>query len=122
MPNKPHRNKRGGSRFPAMDRSKPFRKTHSVKELLGRVSPTLTRVSDQGNRQSFWRQWLHEQLPPALCQRVSGIVEREGTLVIFAESAAWSARLRYAVQDLEARIRAARPGIQQVAVRVLPKA
>lgn len=122
MPNKPHRNKRGGAPFPATHRSKPFRKTHSVKELLGRLTPTLTRVSDQANRQSFWGRWLSERLPAALCQRLSGIVEREGTLVIFAESAAWSARLRYAVQDLEAQIRSAQPDIQQVVVRVLPKA
>jgi len=40
--------------------------------------------------------------------------------VIFAESAVWSARLRYAAHELEAQIRAAQPGITQITVRVLP--
>ncbi len=53
--------------------------------------------------------------------KLSGIVEREGALVLFAESAAWSARLRYAVQEIEAPLRAAHPEIAAIKVRVLPK-
>jgi hypothetical protein len=41
--------------------------------------------------------------------------------VIFAESAPWSARLRYAVLELEAAIRAADPELTDIAVRVLPR-
>jgi hypothetical protein len=81
----------------------------------------LTRVTDQAERANRWNSWLAGQLPPELRPRVSGVVERCGTLVIFAESAAWSARLRYAVLELEAAIRAADPGIGTVAVRVLPR-
>jgi hypothetical protein len=42
-------------------------------------------------------------------------------LVIFAESAAWSARLRYTVQDLEQEILAAARGLERVVVRVRPR-
>jgi len=122
MPNKLRRNKRGGSRNLATNVSKPFREPDSVKDVLARLTPTLTRVSKQASRQSHWRTWLAAHLPADLTSRLSGVVEREGTLVIFAESAAWSARLRYAVLDLETQIKAAGPGIQQVTVRVLPKA
>jgi len=45
----------------------------------------------------------------------------DDTLVVFAESSAWSARLRYAVVEIEAQIRAAHPGITEITVRVLPK-
>jgi hypothetical protein len=121
MPNKLNRNKRSRTRFPATDRSKALRKPDSVKDVLAKLSPTLTRVSDQSSRQHFWRGWLSERLADGLSQRLSGVVEREGTLVIFAESAAWSARLRFAVQDLETQIRAAQPDIQLITVRVLPK-
>ncbi len=121
MPNKRHRDKRGGARFPATDRSKSLRRTHSVKDLLGRLTPTLTRVSDQARTQTFWQMWLAEQLPAALCQRVSAVEESDGTLVIYAESAAWSARLRFAMQDLEPDARAARRSIRQISVRVLPR-
>ena len=121
MPNKLRRNKRGGTRTPATRVSKPFRKPDSVKEVLQRASPMLTRVSDQAGRQRYWRQWLTQQLPAELTSRLSGVVEREDTLVIFTESAAWSARLRYLMQELEAQIKQAQPTIQHVSVRVMPK-
>jgi hypothetical protein len=43
------------------------------------------------------------------------------SLVIFAESAAWSARLRFAVQELEPEILAAAVGLKEVQVRVRPR-
>jgi hypothetical protein len=122
MPNKLHRNKRGGSRKLATNVSNPFRTPHSVKEVLGRATPALTRVADQASRRSYWQQWLAKHLPAQLAARLSGVVEREDTLVIFAESAAWSARLRYVMQELEGQIKQARPTIQHVSVRVMPKA
>ncbi|HEY6482866.1 MAG TPA: hypothetical protein VIY54_05000 [Steroidobacteraceae bacterium] len=82
----------------------------------------MNRVSDQSARQAFWSQWLAQHLAPALCQRLSGVVERDGTLVVFAESAAWSARLRYAMQELHGDIVSAQRGIQRFEVRVLPRA
>jgi hypothetical protein len=102
--------------------SKPFPRPDSVKELLGRATPTLTRVSDQASRQSHWKQWLAKHVPAELLPRLSGVVEREDTLVIFAESAAWSARLRYVMQELEPQIKQAQPTIQHVSVRVMPRA
>jgi Dna[CI] antecedent, DciA len=122
MPNKLHRNKRRGSRNPATNVSKPFRTPHSVKEVLGRATPALTRLTDQASRQGFWKHWLAQHVPAELAARLSGVVERDDTLVIFAESAAWSARLRYVIQELESQIKQAAPTIQHVSVRVMPKA
>jgi len=121
MPNKLRRNKRGGSRNLATNVSKPFRTPDSVKAVLGRASPALTRVSDQVSRQNYWKNWLTEHLPTDLTTRLSGVVERDGTLVIFAESAAWSTRLRYLMQELQPLIKQAQPTIQHVSVRVMPK-
>ncbi len=122
MPNKPRRDKRGGTRKSSTSVSKPLRRPDSVKDVLRRVTPTLTRVSDQAARQNFWKQWLSQHLPSELAPRLSGVVERDNTLVIFAESAAWSARLRYVIQELEPEIKRARPTIQQLSIRVMPKA
>jgi hypothetical protein len=122
MPNKLHRNKRRGSRNMATNVSKPFRSPDSVKDLLGRATPALLRVSDQASRQRYWRDWLAQHVPAGLTTRLSGVVERDDTLVIYAESAAWSARLRYVIQELEAQIKQAGPTIQHVSVRVMPKA
>jgi hypothetical protein len=94
---------------------------HSVKELLARRVPTLTRVTAQASRQNFWNCWLSTHLPPEIRTRISGVTERDGRLVIFAETAAWSARLRYAILELEREIRVADPALTDIAVRVLPR-
>ena len=94
----------------------------SVKDLLGRFLPSLKRVTDQAARAGFWEQWLAQHLPPDMRSRVSGVTEQDGRLTVFAASAVWSARLRYAVAELEPAIRSARPGVTDVAVRVLPRA
>jgi len=96
-------------------------KAHSVKDLLARNLPGLTRVTAQAARQNFWNCWLSERLPAQLRAKVSGIAERGGTLVIFAETAAWSARLRFAVLELEREIRSADPDLTDIEVRVLPR-
>jgi hypothetical protein len=95
--------------------------THSVKDLLARVVPGLTRVTEQVSRQNYWLEWLSQHLPAEIHARVSGVSEQRGILVVFAESPAWSARLRYAVLELEPAIRAADPGLTSIDVRVLPR-
>ena len=79
------------------------------------------RVTTQAARAGFWNEWLSARLPAEAAARVSGVVEREGTLVIFAESAAWSARLRFTVLELEREILAASRGVERVVVRVRPR-
>jgi hypothetical protein len=102
-------------------KSKSAHPVHSVKDLLGRSGFALTRVSDQAGRQQFWDGWLRERLGAELHGKISGISEQEGKLTIFAESAVWSARLRFAVAELEAQIRAAAAPVTSVSVRVLPR-
>lgn len=94
---------------------------HSVKDLLARQVPALRQLTAQAARQNFWNEWLAQHLPEELRTRVSGVSERDGTLVVFAESAAWSARLRFALLEREATLRTADPAIEHVAVRVLPR-
>jgi hypothetical protein len=96
-------------------------KAHSVKDLLARAVPALTHITQQAARQNFWDHWLTVHLPVELRRRISGVTERNGTLVIFAENAAWSARLRYAVLELEPDMRTANPGLDRIQVRVLPR-
>ena len=79
------------------------------------------RVTTQAARANFWSEWLSKRLPAETAARVSGVVERDDTLVIFAESAAWSARLRFAVQELEREILTAAGGVTGVVVRVRPR-
>jgi hypothetical protein len=97
------------------------RRADSVKDLLARHGPILTRVTDQAAQQNFWSQWLSAHLPAEIHARISGVSAHDGTLVIFAETAAWSARLRFAVLELERAIRAEDPQLTAVQVRVLPR-
>jgi hypothetical protein len=89
--------------------------------LLARAVPVLSQAADQTARQAFWRPWLEAHLPPELRPRITAITERGGSLVVFADSPAWSARLRYALQELASAIREAQPDINEVTVRVLPR-
>jgi hypothetical protein len=120
MPKKMSRNKRGKSPMRSRTGLTPA-PPHSVKELLARRVPALTRVTAQAARQNFWNCWLSTHLPPEIRPKVSGVTERDGTLVIFAETAAWCARLRYAVLELGREIRAADPSVTDIEVRVLPR-
>jgi hypothetical protein len=88
---------------------------------LGRAVPVLSQAADQTARQAFWRPWLATHLPPDLPPRITGITERGGCLVVFADSPAWSARLRYALQELAAEIQQTQPDIKEVTVRVMPR-
>ena len=97
------------------------RRPDSVKDLLTRHVPGLTRITDQAARQNFWSAWLSAHLPAEIHSRISGVSARDGTLVVFAETAAWSARLRFAVVELEPAIRAADPQLTDIRVRVLPR-
>ena len=98
------------------------RRLYSVKELLGRSAPGLTQVTDQAAREGFWSDWLCRHLPTETGAQIRGVLERDGTLVIFAASAGWCARLRYALQELDPQIREAAPQLTAIAVRVQPRA
>lgn len=91
----------------------------SIKHLLART-PVLSPIADLGARQAFWLSWFGARLPGELAGRVTGTVQRGGLLTVFAESAAWSARLRYALQELDAAVREADPNIKRVSVKVMP--
>ena len=116
MPNKNKRHKPDKSQLRRRGRS-----GDSVKDLLAANNPALARLSEQAARQALWREWLDSHLPQQARAHVSAVVERHATLVIFSSSAAWSARLRFAVAEIEAALKRAHPAIAQVEVRVLPQ-
>jgi hypothetical protein len=99
------------------------RTVESVKALLSRSSQSaLSNVAQHRQSQKDWFTFLRSKLPAALAAKVTGVVEREENLVIYAESSAWSARLRYAIAELDEEVKRANPAIKAVDVRVMPKA
>ena len=116
MPNKIRRDKRDKH---LVRRRK--RRIGSVKDLLQGPGVALQRLQEQQARQALWRGWLDAHLPEQARVRICGVVERAGTLVIFASSAAWSARVRFAIAEIEEELKRAHPAIGKIAVRVLPR-
>jgi len=96
----------------------------SVKELLQRSTPVLAGLQREALRQRDWLSWVRRELPAELADHVTGAIEQSGELVIFAESAAWGVRLRYATPQLLTAMSAnsaKRTTIVSVKVRVVPR-
>ena len=93
----------------------------SVKELLQRSTPVLAGLQREALRRRDWLQWVQRELPEDLASHVTGVAEQAGELVIFAESAAWGVRLRYAAPQLLQAIGVAQLNIAGVRVRVMPR-
>jgi hypothetical protein len=113
MPNNPPRHKR---KNPLSHRTakRPSRAGDSVKTLLDNPRfKALARINEQAAQQQHWHAWLRAHLPEELAAHVSGVAVRDTTLVIFTESAAWCARVRYALAELTLPLK--------TSVRILPR-
>ena len=93
----------------------------SVKDLLLRSTPVLAGLQREALRQHDWLQWVQRELPEELASHVTGVTEQAGQLVIFAESAVWGVRLRYAAPQLLGVIGRQQANISGVRIRVMPR-
>lgn len=93
----------------------------SVKDLLQRSTPVLAGLQREALRQHDWLQWVRRELPAELAGHVTGVTEQAGELVIFAESAVWGVRLRYAAPQLLGVIGLKQASISGVKIRVMPR-
>ena len=120
----PKPSSRNNPRPPGTGRSpsSPLKRPMEIKDLLARSGPLQRAIARQADRGAFWRQFLAERLPPQLLAQVTQVVERDGALSVYASSAAWSARLRFALAEHWSAARAACPGLKRWAVRVQPAA
>jgi hypothetical protein len=83
--------------------------------------PIVQRITKEAQAAEQLRAQLLARLPAELAPHVSGVSEKAGMVVVWAESAAWSARLRFAVAELAAELSAAHPRLGALAVRVRPR-
>jgi hypothetical protein len=91
----------------------------SIGELLSR-QPAARAVQAAVDAQQQWLVWLRDILPADLRTQVVGAVSRRGTLIVYASSAAWSTRLRYALAGGLAACQTRDPRIRALSVRVMP--
>lgn len=111
-----HKNLRPGSGTGAH----PAPPVSGIKDLLKR-QPLLKALNNAQLQQDNWRQWLAPQLPAELIHHITQIKADRDELVVYAATAAWCARLRYALAELETDIRQHDAGIRRVQVRVQPR-
>jgi hypothetical protein len=110
-----------GSRITQSRRQQSRNSMDSVKDLLQRSTPVLAGLQREALRQRDWLQWVKRELPDELAVHVTGVTEQSGELVIFAESAAWGVRLRYATPQLLNAVSSQPANILGVKVRVVPR-
>jgi predicted nucleic acid-binding Zn ribbon protein len=97
--------------------SGPAGNLKSVNELLSHRSG-LRRIVDSIPAQLSWAEWLRAALAAPLAGHIVSAVPKSSELVVFADSAAWATRLRYALAALLPAISARDAAISRTAVRV----
>lgn len=115
---------RGGASRHNAGTVKPARgQPDSVKDLLARANPLLAGLTRRVQAQQDLKSLVLQRLPPPLATHVTEVLEKEGELTVFAESAAWAGRLRYAVEALQAALATDRPDIhiKSVRIRIMPR-
>jgi hypothetical protein len=124
MQKKPYRDKVNSGRGSRITQTRTLQSRNSmdsVKDLLLRSTPVLAGLQREALRQHDWLQWVQRELPAELASHVTSVTEQAGELVIFAESAVWGVRLRYAAPQLLLVIGRQQANISGVKVRVMPR-
>jgi hypothetical protein len=89
----------------------------SVSEILFNRS-ALSRIVDSIPAQQSWAEWLRAALAHELAAHLVSALPKEAELVVFADSPAWGARLRYALAAMQSDIAARDSAISHTTVRV----
>jgi hypothetical protein len=94
----------------------------SINELLLSKSG-LRQITAAIPAQQSWAEWLRGAVAAELAGHIVSAVPKNAELVVFADSAAWGARLRYALAAMQSDIAARDSAISRTSVRVqLPAA
>jgi len=95
-------------------------KLRSVNDLLSQRSG-LRRIVDSIPAQLSWAEWLRGAVTSPLAEHIVSAVPKSAQLVVFADSAAWATRLRYALAALLPQVSARDASILRMTVRVQMK-
>jgi hypothetical protein len=125
MHKKPRADKKTSARNPRTNASRS-NKTLQINDLLSK-RPLLVRLAAAIPAQQSWVEWLRASVPAELATHIVNVVPRGGSqagssreLVVFADSAAWGMRLRYALAAIEADIRTRDAAVGRCRVRIAP--
>jgi hypothetical protein len=92
----------------------------SVGDLISARLPTLAQRAPATAETSEWHVAVMTGLGPALANKVNRCSLENGRITVVAESSAWAARMRFALAEIEPRLRQLVPGFRELAVRIRP--
>jgi len=89
----------------------------NINQILSN-KPGLARIGATIPVQQSWVDWLRTAVVAELAGHIVSAVPKNAELVVFADSAAWGTRLRYALAALQSEIAARDSAISHTSVRV----
>lgn len=92
----------------------------AIGDLISTRLPTLAKRALSTPETSKWQVAVLAALGPELANKVNRCTLETGRVTVVADSAAWAARMRFALADLEPTLRPLVPGFREVIVRVRP--
>jgi Dna[CI] antecedent, DciA len=98
-------------------RPKPTVSPKSINDLLS-SRPGLRSISASLPVQQSWADWLREGLAGELAAHLVSALPKNDELVVFADSAAWGTRLRYALAALKPDINGRDAALARITVRI----
>ena len=92
----------------------------SVGDLISARLPTLVQGAPKTDETSAWQVAVMDALGPELANKVNRCTLDSGRITVVAESSAWAARMRFALAEIEPRLKEIVPGFRELAVRIRP--
>jgi|SRR5688572_10598035 hypothetical protein len=92
----------------------------SVGDLISARLPTLAQRAPASDETSEWHVAVMKGLGTALANKVNRCSLENGRVTVVTESSAWAARMRFALAEVEPRLRELIPGFRELAVRIRP--
>src|SRR6185436_15606250 len=111
MPKRPTRDKQN---------VRPGSAPRKVGDLISARLPTLAERAKKGPETSEWQVAVMEALGPELANKVNRVSLDGGRITVVVESAAWAARVRFALGEAERRLRDAIKDLTTIRVEVKP--
>lgn len=92
----------------------------TVGDLISARLPSLVESAPQTSDRSEWHVAVMKALGPELANKVNRCSLASGRVTVVVDSAAWAARMRFALADLDPQLRQLVPGFRELTVRIRP--
>ena len=81
---------------------------------------TLAAIQASATGLDALRHKLLSQLPPGLAEHVASVIAKPGEVVVFADSAAWAARLKLSLAEQRPDLKPQAKDSDRITVKVMP--